>query len=88
MYHLFGDEIFNDEPNHRSGEEWSEIGQVLRDNGSIIVDFNLLTFCSHCNLQRKIYRQRAWTLLDSADYYPEGSISRHFPTLDQLMKQV
>lgn len=50
MDYLFGDEIFNDEPNHRRGEEWSEIGQVLRDNGSLILEFNLPTFSSHCDL--------------------------------------
>ncbi|KAI3576189.1 hypothetical protein IWW34DRAFT_880120 [Fusarium oxysporum f. sp. albedinis] len=37
MDYLFGDEIFNDEPNHRRGEEWSEIGQTLTSPLSVVI---------------------------------------------------
>lgn len=87
MYMLFDTASCGFERNPRSAEDRSEIGQLLHDSGSMAFYFNLPTLCNYCNLQRRIYRQRAWMLLDSADHYPERSISRHFPTVQQLKKQ-
>ncbi|KAF4503567.1 hypothetical protein FAGAP_174 [Fusarium agapanthi] len=68
----------------RQWDNWSEIGQALRDNGSITFAHGMQVFSVYSDLQRKIYRQRAWAFFDRADYYPDGSVSRHFPTLRQL----
>ncbi|KAF5556426.1 hypothetical protein FNAPI_5776 [Fusarium napiforme] len=68
----------------RRWDDWSEVGQALRDNGSIAFVYGVRIWSTYSDLQKKIYRQRAWPFFDHAKYYPEGSISRHFPTLDQL----
>ncbi|KAF5610132.1 uncharacterized protein FSUBG_3364 [Fusarium subglutinans] len=68
----------------RQWDDWSEVGQALRDNGSITFAYGMQRFSVYSALQRKIYRQRAWAFFDRADYYPDGSVSRHFPTLRQL----
>ncbi|KAF5987289.1 hypothetical protein FCOIX_992 [Fusarium coicis] len=70
--------------NNRRWDDWSEVGQALRDNGSIAFAYGVRISSTYFDLQRKIYRQRAWAFFDRAKYYPKGSISRHFPTLDQL----
>ncbi|KAF5649131.1 uncharacterized protein FTJAE_1127 [Fusarium tjaetaba] len=68
----------------RRWDDWSEVGQALRDNGSITFAYGVRIWSTYFDLQKRIYRQRAWAFFDHAKYYPEGSISRHFPTLDQL----
>ncbi|SCN93021.1 uncharacterized protein FFNC_08394 [Fusarium fujikuroi] len=68
----------------RHWDEWSKIGQALRDNGSIAFAYGLHGISLSSGLQRKIYRQRAWAFFDHAGYYPKGNVSRHFPTLRQL----
>ncbi|KAI1035561.1 hypothetical protein LB504_005983, partial [Fusarium proliferatum] len=67
--------------NNRRWDEWSEIGQALRDNGSIAFTYGRDLCDFESRLQKGIYRQRAWAFFDHAGYYPEGNISRHFPTL-------
>ncbi|KAF5719536.1 hypothetical protein FMUND_4639 [Fusarium mundagurra] len=69
---------------HRRWDDWSEVGQALQDNGSIAFAYGVRISSTYFDLQQKIYRQRAWAFFDDASYYPEGSISRHFPTLRQL----
>ncbi|KAF5684880.1 hypothetical protein FCIRC_3724 [Fusarium circinatum] len=69
---------------NRHWDEWSEIGQALRDNGSITFTYGMDFYSFYSFLQKEIYRQRAWAFFDHAGYYPEGNISRHFPTLRQI----
>ncbi|KAI7771512.1 hypothetical protein LZL87_010952 [Fusarium oxysporum] len=88
MYDLFREAGSYNELDNRYWDEWSEIGQVLLDNYSITFDPMVLIFSDYYDLQQKIYRQRAWEFFDYAGYYPGGSISRHFPILDQFEKQV
>ncbi|KAF5640145.1 hypothetical protein F25303_7171 [Fusarium sp. NRRL 25303] len=69
---------------NRRWDEWSEIGQALRDNGSITFTYGRDLCDFESRLQNGIYRQRAWAFFDHAGYYSEGNISRHFRTLRQL----
>ncbi|KAH7007513.1 hypothetical protein EDB80DRAFT_842930, partial [Ilyonectria destructans] len=39
------------------------------------------------DLQRVIYRQRAWVFLDDDRLYPSSGLAPHFPTSDEMMEQ-